>query len=136
MDRLTDTEANKCCYDTWDLCGLDNVCKRDCWKPTPCKIPRIVNKLTEYEDTGLQPSEIEKLKDSKTLGISSVGLEELLAYRALGTVEEFAKLKEATTDAWLQLRTATFSTNKSVADLAKFIISYLPEPPKEANYEL
>jgi hypothetical protein len=50
MDRLTDTTANKCCYDTWDLCGLDSVCKRDCWKPEPCKIPKIVNRLTEYED--------------------------------------------------------------------------------------
>jgi hypothetical protein len=56
----------------------------------------------------------------------------LAAYEDLGTVEEFAALKEATTDAWLQLRTATFSTNKGAADLAKFILSILPEAPKEA----
>ena len=42
-------------------------------------------------------------------------------------------LKEATTDAWLQLRTATFSTDKGAADLAKFILSILPEAPKEAD---
>lgn len=58
MERLTDTTANKCFYDTWDLCGLDYVCKRDCWKPTPCKIPAIVDKLTQYEDTNLTPSDI------------------------------------------------------------------------------
>ena len=55
------------------------------------------------------------------------------AYSALGTVEELAALKEATTDAWLQLRTATFSTDKGAADLAKFILSILPEAPQEAE---
>ena len=59
----------------------------------------------------------------------------LAAYEDLGTVEELAALKEATTDAWLQLRTATFSTNKGAADLAKFILSILPEAPKEAARE-
>ena len=60
----------------------------------------------------------------------------LAAYEDLGTVEELAALKEATTDAWLQLRTATFSTNKGAADLAKFILSLLPEAPKEAEKAL
>ena len=55
------------------------------------------------------------------------------AYAALGTVEELTALKERTTAAWLQLRTATFSTDKGVADLAKFILSILPEAPKEAQ---
>ena len=55
------------------------------------------------------------------------------AYAALGTVEELAALKERTADAWLQLRTATFSTDKGTADLAKFILSILPEAPKEAE---
>ena len=58
----------------------------------------------------------------------------LAAYEDLGTVEELAALKEATTDAWLQLRTATFSTNKGAADLAKFILSILPEAPKEDDH--
>lgn len=56
----------------------------------------------------------------------------LAAYADLGPVEEFAELKERTADAWLQLRTATFSTDKGAADLAKFILSILPEAPKEA----
>ena len=60
--------------------------------------------------------------------------ERLAAYEDLGTVEELAALKERTTDAWLQLRTATFSTDKGAADLAKFILSILPEAPKEADH--
>ena len=55
----------------------------------------------------------------------------LSAYEDLGHVEELAALKEQTTDARLQLRTATFSTDKGAADLANFILSYLPEAPKE-----
>ena len=57
----------------------------------------------------------------------------LAAYEDTGlTPEEIAVLKERTADAWLQLRTATFSTNKGAEDLAKFILSILPEAPKEA----
>ena len=59
----------------------------------------------------------------------------LAAYEDTGlTPEELAALKEATTDAWLQLRTATFSTDKGAADLAKFILSILPEAPKEDDH--
>lgn len=100
-ERLAPCDMDSVAYDTWELCGLDSACKRDCRKPTPCKIPTMVRKLFEYEK--------------------------------LGTVEELVALQEATTDAWLQLRTATFSTNKGVADLAKFILSILPEAPKEAD---
>lgn len=58
MDRLTDTNTNKVCFDTWELCGLDNVCKRDCWKPAPCKLPKMIRRLAAYEDTGLTPEEV------------------------------------------------------------------------------
>lgn len=44
---------------------------------------------------------------------------------------ENEKLREAITGAWLQLHTATFSTDKGAADLAKFIIAYLPAPPQK-----
>ncbi len=37
-NRLTNRDTNKVCFDTWELCGLDDVCKRDCREPTPCKI--------------------------------------------------------------------------------------------------
>lgn len=48
--RLTDRDITKVCFDTWELCGLDNVCKRDCREPEPCKIPRIIRRLAELED--------------------------------------------------------------------------------------
>ena len=60
--------------------------------------------------------------------------ERLADYEDTGLMpEELAALKERTADAWLQLRTATFSTDKGAADLAKFILSILPEAPKEAQ---
>jgi len=61
MNRLTKEDTNKVCYDCWELCELDDVCKRDCFKPTPCKIPSIISKLAKYEDTGLEPDELQKV---------------------------------------------------------------------------
>lgn len=49
-NRLTDRDVTKVCFDTWELCGLDDVCKRDCRKPEPCKIPRIILRLAKLED--------------------------------------------------------------------------------------
>ena len=48
--RLTDRDITKVCFDTWELCGLDDVCKRDCRKPEPCKIPQIILRLAKLED--------------------------------------------------------------------------------------
>lgn len=48
--RLTDRDITRVCFDTWELCGLDDVCKRDCRKPEPCKIPQIIHRLAELED--------------------------------------------------------------------------------------
>lgn len=48
--RLTDRDITKVCFDTWGLCGLDDVCKRDCRKPDPCKIPQIILRLAKLED--------------------------------------------------------------------------------------
>lgn len=58
MERLTPDNLKTVCYDTWELCGIDHECKRDCCKPTPCKIPKIIYLLGQYEDTGLTPDEI------------------------------------------------------------------------------
>ena len=94
MDRLTDKNTNKCCNDTWDLCGLDDVCKRDCWKPTPCKIPRMVYRLAEYEDSNLTPTEVAELAQAKADG-RVVVLDEQLALsmcagaRAIETSRKF-----------------------------------------------
>ena len=51
-ERLAPCDMDSVAYDTWELCGLDHVCKRDCRKPTPCKIPTMVRKLFEYEKLG------------------------------------------------------------------------------------
>ena len=48
--RLTDRDVTKVCFDTWELCGLDKVCKRDCRKPEPCKIPQMILRLAKLED--------------------------------------------------------------------------------------
>ena len=50
MDRLTDKDTLKVAFDTWELCGIDHECQRDCRKPTPCKIPQIITRLANYED--------------------------------------------------------------------------------------
>ena len=50
MERLTNKNLTKACNDPWDYCGMDSVCTRDCHKPTPCKIPKIVHRLAEIED--------------------------------------------------------------------------------------
>ena len=50
MERLTDKSLTKACNDPWDYCGLDNVCARNCHKPTPCKLPKMIHRLAEIED--------------------------------------------------------------------------------------
>ena len=60
MNRLTKEDTNKVCYDCWELCELDDVCKRNCFEPTPCKIPSMISKLAKYEDTGVEPEEIKE----------------------------------------------------------------------------
>jgi len=48
--RLTDKDVTKVCFDPWELCGLYDLCTRDCRKPEPCKIPQIIHRLAELED--------------------------------------------------------------------------------------
>lgn len=47
--RLTDKSITQAAHDAWEVCGLDHVCKRDCYSPTPCTIPKMIYKLEEYE---------------------------------------------------------------------------------------
>lgn len=86
----------------------------------------MAERLTKYLDNG----DAHFNHGDKFVTTADV-LTKLAAYEDLGTVEELTALKEQTTDARLQLRTATFSTDKGAADLANFILSYLPEAPKE-----
>ena len=57
MNKLTGHISRKVVYDPWELCGLDNVCKRPC---LGCKIPNMITKLMRYEDTGLEPEEMDR----------------------------------------------------------------------------
>lgn len=50
MERLTSKDLTKACNDPWDYCGLDDVCARNCHKPTPCKLPKMIHRLAEIED--------------------------------------------------------------------------------------
>lgn len=50
MERLTNKILTKSCNDPWDYCGLDSSCTRDCFKPTLCKLPRVIARLAEIED--------------------------------------------------------------------------------------
>lgn len=63
MERLTDKSFTKACCDPWDFCGLDSVCKRDCFKPTPCKIPALVYRLAQIEDILGDNYDLENLKN-------------------------------------------------------------------------
>lgn len=63
MNRITDKDITKGCNDTWDLCGLDSVCKRDCYKPTPCMIPKIVYRLAQIEDVLGDEYDLDRLKE-------------------------------------------------------------------------
>ena len=55
MERLTNPDTNKVCFDPWELCGLDKTCTREC---IGCKLPAKIRLLAAYEDTGLTPAEI------------------------------------------------------------------------------
>ena len=63
MERLTNKNLRKACNDPWDYCGLDNVCKRNCFKPTPCKIPKIVDRLAAIEDILGDDYDIDRLRE-------------------------------------------------------------------------
>lgn len=54
MERLTVNDLNKVCYDPWELCGMDNYCKKGCHEEggctKGCHILKMYRKLAEYED--------------------------------------------------------------------------------------
>ena len=50
LERLTNKILTKARNDPWDYCGLDSFCTRDCFKPTPCELPKVIDRLAEIED--------------------------------------------------------------------------------------
>lgn len=63
MDRLTDKSLTKACNDPWDYCGLDYVCTRDCHKPEPCRIPKLIHRLAEIEDILGDEYDLDRLRE-------------------------------------------------------------------------
>ena len=63
MERLTSKDLTKACNDPWDYCGLDNVCARNCHKPTPCKLPKMIHRLAEIEDVLGDDYNLDRLRD-------------------------------------------------------------------------
>ena len=66
MERLTRKSWRN--LDPWETCGQDNYCKRGCHEQGGCTkgciVPRIYARLAAYEDTGLEPEEIERIVDA------------------------------------------------------------------------
>lgn len=54
MERLTESDLNKVCYDPWKLCGMDGHCTRGCHEEggctKGCHILKMYKKLADYED--------------------------------------------------------------------------------------
>ncbi len=69
MERLTE----KCWrnLDPWECCGQDNYCQRGCHEEGGCTkgciVPKIYDRLAEYEDTGLDPKEIAEVQVAMNL---------------------------------------------------------------------
>ena len=66
MERLTIKNWRN--LDPWETCGQDNYCKRGCHEQGGCTkgciVPRIYARLAAYEETGLEPEEIERIVDA------------------------------------------------------------------------
>ena len=60
MERLTNTAWRN--FDPWECCGQDNFCTRGCHEKGGCNngciVPKLYGRLAAYEDTGLEPEEI------------------------------------------------------------------------------
>lgn len=63
MERLTNKDLTKACNDPWDYCGLDDVCARNCHKPTPCRLPKMIHRLAEIEDILGNNYELDRLRN-------------------------------------------------------------------------
>ena len=62
MERLTSKYWRN--LDPWEMCGQDNYCKRGCHEQGGCTkgciVPRIYARLAAYEDTGVEPEDLNR----------------------------------------------------------------------------
>lgn len=98
MDRLTydfQIGGSHC----WQVKGADNlecreVCQRQEYRGcTDCPIAKAFDRLSAYEETGLEPGEIEQLK-GEVFGLR-LDKQELEQYRALGPIDRLRELDQA-----------------------------------------
>lgn len=98
MDRLTydfQIGGSHC----WQVKGADNLeCREVCQRQedrrcTDCPIAKAFDRLAAYEETGLEPGEIEQLK-GEVFGLR-LDKQELEQYRALGPIDRLRELKQA-----------------------------------------
>ena len=68
MERLTDKHWRN--LDPWECCGQDDFCQRGCHDEGGCAngciVPKLYDKLAQYEDAGLSPKEIHELTHDST----------------------------------------------------------------------
>lgn len=61
MERLTNKAWRN--FDPWECCGQDKYCQRGCHDPGGCTkgciVPQLYARLGAYEDTELEPEEID-----------------------------------------------------------------------------
>lgn len=104
MERLTYRGRN----------GKGYVRNQDYYNHVSLQLARVAERLTAYEDTGLEPDHLHELQNSAfDLGyqtclhdrenLSWRGAEELQVYRAIGTVEHLTELIKAESEGWLAL---------------------------------
>lgn len=98
MDRLTydfQIGGSHC----WQVKGADNLeCREVCQRQedrgcTDCPIAKAFERLSAYEETGLEPGEIEQLK-GEVFGLR-LDKQELEQYRALGPIDRLRELDQA-----------------------------------------
>lgn len=98
MDRLTydfQIRGSHC----WQVKGADNLeCREVCQRQedrgcTDCPIAKAFDRLSAYEETGLDPWEIEQLK-GEVFGLR-LDKQELEQYRALGPIDRLRELAQA-----------------------------------------
>ena len=63
MERLTNKVLTKARNDPWDYCGLDSFCTRDCFKPTPCELPKVIDRLAEIENILGDDYDLDRLRE-------------------------------------------------------------------------
>lgn len=131
MNKLTGHISRNVLYDPWELCGLDNVCKRLC---LGCKIPNMITKLMRYEDTGWEPEELNK-KILHEYAYGWIPCSERLPEERVNTHTHDYQEYQVTADfgeyGGLDVRTYKFGGGHwwcGIQNMDKYVVAWLPRP--------